>query len=169
MIRKANIKDLDQIMNIISDTVKEMKTYNNTQWDENYPQAKDFENDIKNEDLYVDELDGQVVGLICVNYIEPDEYLDINWAFDKKAMIIHRMAVNSNFRNQKIGTRLMKFAEELAKNNGVVYLKTDTYSLNIKMNSLFKKFGYKLAGQMEFLGKEEPFNCYDKFLDLPSK
>ena len=169
MIRKANIKDLDQIMNIISDTVKEMKTYNNTQWDENYPQAKDFENDIKNEDLYVDELDGQVVGLICVNYIEPDEYLDIKWAFDKKAMIIHRMAVKSNFRNQKIGTRLMEFAEELAKNNGVVYLKTDTYSLNIKMNSLFKKFGYKLAGQMEFLGKEEPFNCYDKFLDLPSK
>jgi len=169
MIRKAYIKDLDQIMNIISNIVKEMKTYNNTQWDENYPQAKDFENDIKNEDLYVDELDGQVVGLICVNYIEPDEYLDKKWVSDKKAMIIHRMAVNSNFRNQKIGTRLMEFAEELAKNNGVVYLKTDTYSLNIKMNSLFKKFGYQLAGQMEFLGKEEPFNCYDKFLDFHSK
>ncbi|WP_315168151.1 GNAT family N-acetyltransferase [Metaclostridioides mangenotii] len=168
MIRKAYLKDLDQIMNIISDTVKEMKTYNNTQWDENYPQAKDFKNDIKNEDLYIDELDGQVVGLICVNYIEPNEYLNIKWVSDKKAMIIHRMAVNSNFRNQKIGTRLIEFAEEYAKNNDVDYLKTDTYSVNIKMNSLFKKFGYQLAGQMEFLGKEEPFNCYDKVLDFPS-
>lgn len=165
MIRKANLKDLDQIMNIISETVEEMKTYNNTQWDENYPQVKDFENDINNGDLYVDLLDDQVVGFICVNYVEPDEYKCINWVSNAKCMIVHRMAVNSNYRNKKIGTRLMEFAEELAKTNNVSYLKTDTYSLNVKMNSLFQKFGYQLAGEMSFLGKEFHFNCYDKILE----
>lgn len=164
MIRKAKKEDLDQIMQIISDTVSEMKTYNNTQWDENYPQAKDFENDINNDDLFVYELENKVMGFICVNFIEPNEYKDIKWSFDKKSMVVHRMAVNSNFRNKKIGTKLMDFAEEFARKNEVEYLKTDTYSLNIKMNSLFTKFGYNLAGQMSFLGKEFPFNCYEKIL-----
>ncbi|HDA5951151.1 TPA: GNAT family N-acetyltransferase, partial [Clostridioides difficile] len=46
MIRKANMNDLESIMKIIKSTVEEMKTYNNTQWDENYPLEKDFVSDI---------------------------------------------------------------------------------------------------------------------------
>ena len=34
MIRKASLNDVDSIMDIIKSTVEEMKTYNNTQWDE---------------------------------------------------------------------------------------------------------------------------------------
>ena len=79
-------------------------------------------------------------------------------------MVVHRMAVNSNFRNQGVGISLLKFSEELALKNGISYLKTDTYSINDKMNSLFKKFGFRLAGEMEFLGKEKPFYCYDKII-----
>lgn len=41
-------------MDIIKSTVEEMKTYNNTQWDESYPQAKDFIKDIESEELYVE-------------------------------------------------------------------------------------------------------------------
>ncbi|MDU6983597.1 hypothetical protein [Terrisporobacter mayombei] len=40
----------------------------------------------------------------------------------------------------------MNFAEELEIKNKVNYLKTDTYSINTKMNSLFRKFNYKLVG-----------------------
>ena len=79
-------------------------------------------------------------------------------------MIVHRMAVNPNFRNLGVGFSLLKFSQELALENGVKYLKTDTYSLNDKMNSLFRKFGFQLAGEMEFLGKEKPFYCYDKIV-----
>ncbi len=79
-------------------------------------------------------------------------------------MVIHRMAVNANYRQQGVATKLMNFAEELALENNVVYLKTDTYSINTKMNSLFKKCGFNLVGEMSFLGKEKPFYCYDKLL-----
>ena len=164
MITKANSKDIKQIMAIINETVKEMKSYNNTQWDENYPQDKDFAKDIELGDLYVDKEDNTIMGFICVNYIEPVEYNDLNWSKDEKCMVIHRMAVNSNFRNKGVGTKLMNFAEELAIKNGVNYLKTDTYSINTKMNSLFRKCNFKLVGQMSFLGKEKPFNCYEKML-----
>lgn len=32
------------------------------------------------------------------------------------------------------------------------------------MNSLFKKCGFNLVGEMSFLGKEKSFYCYDKLL-----
>ncbi|MGL4508817.1 GNAT family N-acetyltransferase [Cetobacterium sp.] len=164
MIRKATTIDISKIMEIITATISEMKLYNNTQWDETYPQAVNFLKDIEEGSLYVNELDNEIRGFVCVNYVEPTEYNCINWQSLEKAMVVHRMAVNSNFRNQGVGISLLKFSEELALKNGVSYLKTDTYSINDKMNSLFKKFGFRLAGEMEFLGKEKPFYCYDKII-----
>ncbi|WP_434796316.1 GNAT family N-acetyltransferase [Terrisporobacter vanillatitrophus] len=164
MIRKASLNDVNNIMDIIKLTVEEMKTYNNTQWDENYPKAKDFTKDVESGDLYVQDEDGEIKGFICVNYIEPIEYEGLGWGSNDKAMVIHRMAVNPNHRHQGVGTKLMNFAEQLALENNVVYLKTDTYSINTKMNSLFKKCGYNFVGEMSFLGKEKPFYCYDKLL-----
>jgi hypothetical protein len=32
------------------------------------------------------------------------------------------------------------------------------------MNALFLRCGYKLVGEMSFLGKEKPFYCYEKVL-----
>lgn len=164
MIRKASLNDVDSIMDIIKSTVEEMKTYNNTQWDESYPQAKDFIKDIESEELYVEAEGKEIKGFICINYIEPKEYDDLNWVSNSKAMVIHRMAVNPKFRQQGIATKLIKLAEQLALDNNVVYLKTDTYSINTKMNSLFKKCGFNIVGEMSFLGKEKPFFCYDKLL-----
>ncbi len=164
MITKAKLSDVKEIMEIINTTVEEMKSYNNTQWDENYPQGKDFEKDIEQGDLYVEIEDENIKGFICVNYIEPIEYSDLEWSSNEKSMVVHRMSVNSKFRNSGIGSKLMNFAEELAIKNGVKYLKTDTYSINTKMNSLFKKFNYEIVGEMNFLGKEKPFYCYEKML-----
>ena len=79
-------------------------------------------------------------------------------------MVIHRMAVNPQCRNKGIGTKLINFAEELAIKNKVNYLKADTYSINTKMNSLFRKFNYRFVGEMSFLGKEHSFYCYEKTL-----
>lgn len=164
MIIRAELSNLRNIMEIIGDTVEEMKSYNNTQWDENYPQSKDFKKDIDQGNLYIDIEDEDIKGFICINYIEPDEYKDIKWSSNESCMVVHRMAVNPKFRNNGVGKKLMNFAEEFAIKNGIRYLKTDTYSTNIKMNSLFIKFNYRLVGEMNFLGKEKSFYCYEKNL-----
>lgn len=164
MIRKANMNDLESIMKIIKSTVEEMKTYNNTQWDENYPLEKDFVSDIKKQDLYIYEVDGEVAGFICLNYEEPEEYLGLNWSSNKKAMVIHRMAVNPNFRKTGIASKLVDFAEKLAVENNVSYLKSDTYSINSKNEFITYKVWFYKNRRNEFLGKEKSFYCYDKIL-----
>lgn len=164
IMRKAHLEDIKEIMSIIRKTIMEMHSYHNHQWDEFYPQEKDFINDIQVGDLYVAERNGRLVAFICVNKIEPAEYSGLNWSSRKDVMVIHRMAVDPEYRRNGVGRELMNFAEDLALKSNIDYLKTDTNSINEKMKALFLKFGYNFIGEMSFLGKETPFYCYDKLL-----
>ncbi len=166
MIRKANLNDVDAIMDIIKQIIVEMKESNNTQWDENYPKAENFEKDIEEGCLYVDEFEDDLIGFICVNDFEPEEYKNIDWISDEKALILHRMGVNPKYRRKGKAKNLIKYAENLAMDNDIMYLKTDTNSMNIKMYNLFKTCGFRFAGQMEFMGKPDVFYCYDLKLDV---
>jgi len=165
MIRKATLEDIKDIMEIIKQTIVEMNSYNNDQWDEYYPQEKDFMNDTEKEELFVIEREGKIAGFVCINKVEPVEYNDLNWTLNETAMVVHRMSVYPAYRRNGIGTELMKFTDEVALKNNLRYIKTDTYSINLKMNALFVKCGYKLVGEMSFLGKEKAFYCYEKVLN----
>lgn len=165
MIRKAKSSDMVAIMDIIHNTIKGMKDSKNYQWDSKYPQPKHFEGDIESGNLYIYEGEnGKTGGMICINFEEPEEYSGLNWSLNKKATVLHRMAVSHDCRNQGVGTSLMKFAEELAVKNGTMYIKSDTYSTNQLMNRLFGKLHYKFIGEMSFQGRELPFYCYEKII-----
>lgn len=165
MMRKAAIQDLNSIMEILGEIIEEMHAYNNFQWDENYPQAGDFAADIEKGELFVSERENKVVGFICINRDQPIEYEGLKWSSAGEALVLHRMGVSTDCRKAGIGTELVGFAEELAKKRNIKYLKTDTYSLNIKVQRLFQKCGYVFVGEMCFLGKEKPFYSYEKILE----
>lgn len=164
MLRKAVLDDIPQIMEIIKKTILEMHSYHNYQWDDNYPQTRDFQKDIETGDLYIIERDAKLVAFVCVNNTEPAEYSDLEWSSSQQGMVIHRMSVHPDYRRTGLGIELMKFAETLARSNHILYIKTDTNSKNEKMNTLFAKCGYKFIGEID-LGKDTPFYCYDKIVD----
>lgn len=163
-MRKATLNDLDNIMSIIKETVKDMNSSDNYQWDNNYPNENTFENDINNDTLYIKEIDGDIAGFICIDYNEAKEYDELDWSLSEKAAVIHRMAVNPDFRRKGIGTTLINFAKEVASNSNVNYIKTDTHSSNDKMDNLFRKCGFNPIGKVQFRRKEDPFICYENIL-----
>lgn len=166
MIRKATLKDVDKIMDIIKKIIIEMKEQGNKQWDENYPIREDFINDIEKENLYVDEFNEDITSFICLNYEQPDEYKDLKWTSDKKVLVIHRMGVNPSFRRQGKAKNLIRYAKNFAINNKIESIRTDTNSKNLKMDNLFKKCGFEFVGEIHFFKKEDPFYCYDIKLDF---
>ena len=163
-MRKATMKDLPDIMLMVKNTIEEMHSYDNWQWDDAYPQDADFINDIDKGDLFVAEKNGVVAGFVCINRIEPAKYIGVPWSKDGLALVIHRMVVGENFRREKIGSELVNYAEELARQQQISYLKTDTYSLNVNAQNIFEKCGYQLIGTMSFRGLDKPFYCYEKVL-----
>jgi GNAT superfamily N-acetyltransferase len=164
MIRNAMLSDMMEIMEIVKETIEEMHSNNNYQWDENYPLIEHFTKDIEDGNLYVFEEDGTVTGFICINKEEPVEYKGLKWELNEEAFIIHRLAVRKNYRSKGIAANLLKFADTLSMKSKIRYIKTDTYSLNTKAQSLLKKCGYTFIGEMSFLGKEKSFYCYERIL-----
>ncbi len=169
MIRAAAERDLDGIMDIVGRVVAEMRAEDIDQWSEEYPARADFRADIADGALWVDEEEGgagALRGVVCINREEPPEYRDGAWSRDGASLVIHRLAVHPGCRRRGVGRGLLLLAEELAGAEGVSYLRSDTYSLNGRMNALFARMGYRRAGDIRFPGHRYVFHCYDKELSV---
>lgn len=163
MIRLAQIRDLDAVMLIVEKTKKIMHENGNFQWDDKYPLESDFEHDINERSLYVLEENGEIGGFICVNDEEPEEYASAAWQKSGKRLIIHRMAVSPEQRGRGYAGDLFDFAWEKTVEAGAQSIRSDTFSGNIPMNSLFLKHGFSKTGEIILKGKQyQPFNCYEK-------
>jgi GNAT superfamily N-acetyltransferase len=168
MIRLAEAQDIDHIMRVVEKTILVMRDEDNPQWDDEYPAAAHFLDDVARRTLYVFEADGEIAGFICIDDFEPAEYERVAWHSSGKALVIHRMAVSPDFRGRGVATSLLEFADRLAIDSGVAYLKTDTYGKNAKMNALFSRNGFVRVGKMSFRGMQDAFTSYDKIVAADS-
>ncbi|WP_150916032.1 GNAT family N-acetyltransferase [Robertmurraya sp. DFI.2.37] len=165
MIRKGKSEDLYTLMEIVKETVKIMEEEENDQWNETYPNMEIFAADVQNSSLFVMEENGEIIGSITVDRNEPVEYGQISWRYFGPAYTFHRLVVNPFARKNGAASNLIRYAEKVAIENGIPYLRIDTYSLNVKAQRLFTKLGYQKAGEMSFHGKKLPFYCYEKRLE----
>lgn len=164
-VRHLEKDDLETIMEIIKYTVQEMNKNNNFQWDETYPNREVFLNDIKERTLYgVITEEGNLVGLGALNFESPEEYNALNWESTNEDYVIHRLAVDVNYRGCGIGEFLIKDFEKKVLERGKKYVRIDTNYKNLKAQSLFEKMGYKKSGKMQLHGIKEEFICYEKRL-----
>lgn len=161
MIRKAKETDIEEIMQIVEDAKILMAEDGNTQWDATYPLAPNFLNDIAEESLYVYD-DGEVKGVMCINREQPVEYGTVAWKVERDAIVIHRMAVSAKSRRQGIAKTFMQYAEQVAKEVGTNYIRTDTNSMNPRMNAMFQSLGYEKSGIVNFRNNPHDFYCYEK-------
>lgn len=158
----AQYTDLDQIMEIVKDIVKEMKAEHNDQWDDRYPSRIDFLKDIERKTLYIIKESNDIVGFICIDQNQPEPYKYVNWSHEDECFVIHRLAVNPNFRGNGYAKEMFLFAEKFALENGVNYIRTDTYGKNVKMQKLFKSMGYNYTGSFNNRAKPDVYLCFEK-------
>lgn len=167
-MRKATRTDIKYI-NKLTDMAKSiMKNDQNPQWDDQYPSAKDFYNDIDNGHLYLYEIDDQVVGYVCINQEQANWYNQFDWPVSRhNAFVIHRMATDPNYKG--VAQILMQFAIDQAKEAKAHIILTDTFSLNKRAQNLFKKFDFQWIGEYETdefpFNKNAPFYAYYKLID----
>lgn len=168
MIRLARPSDIEGIASMIAAAVELMRAEGSDQWDDSYPARADFLGDIGSGQLYVDEAeDGEpaVRAVACLNREQPAEYGTVRWSREGEALVIHRLAVHPACRGQGLAKALFALAEREARSRGIPCIRSDTYSLNGKMNALFAAMGYRRTGEIRFHGRRAPFYCYDKVLD----
>ena len=164
MIEKADIKDLNEVISIMEDIKQEMRDEHNPQWgstEDNYPSDDKLNEDITKDSMYKYVEDNVIKGVVTIMQ-DDGEYDLVIENSKKKSYIIHRLAVPKQYRKQGIATKLMEFAEEMAKNNNIEVLKSDTEVCNDKTNKLFIKLGYEFKGIFIYDDYPGKYNYYEK-------
>ena len=162
-MRLATQDDLPALMALVRRVVPLMLAAGNRQWDEGYPNRSVFERDIVLEQLWVAETENGIAGVADLTMDQEPEYAQANWDMSAKALVVHRLAVDTAFRGEGVASALMQKAEEVAVVRDFAVVRVDTNTENAATQRLFPKLGYRPAGEIG-LGMRPGlrFFCYEK-------
>lgn len=148
IIRHANKTDLIDIMVIIKKAKIYMKENKINQWNENYPNEDVFLTDLKENRLYVAEIDNKVVGMAVLVLDGDADYKNIDgkWLSDGKYGVIHRIAVNPDYKSQNVAKNLLDFFEDKLKELNYDSIRVDTHKDNKSMLRFIEKNGFQKCG-----------------------
>lgn len=166
MIRKATSSDIESILLITKACARHMISNGIYQWNEHYPNAEAFQNDIKRDELYVLINENDILGSVVISTLMDDEYNNIQWLTpNDKNIYIHRLAVHPDYQGRGFAQKLMDFAEKFALEHGYRSIRLDTFSQNNRNQKFYELRGYKRLGSIYFPKQSEhPFYCYERVL-----
>jgi len=168
-IQKGKLSDLKELFQIYLNGKKELERNSIYQWTNNYPTISIIENDLREGVLYVLKNDNEIIGAINISEQQEIEYQSVNWKFDNsKVLVIHRLVINTKHQRQGYAQRLMKFAEDFARENDYSSIRLDAYSENDRVIEFYKKRNYCISGKVNFPEREQPFYCMEKEVKLPT-
>ena len=162
---RANVEDMEGVIDLISCCIKDMAAKGNDQWGEDYPDKKVVAADMLEGSLYLWKEKDICQGMIVLNEFQNEEYQNIAWANKEgKILVVHRLAVHPEFQRQGIAGKLMDFAEGIAVTKRYVAIRLDTYSNNPAAINFYKRRGYNYTGEIYFPHRSRPFYGYEKMI-----
>jgi GNAT superfamily N-acetyltransferase len=164
-IRRATLTDIPPIMQLIAEVVPLMNAACNFQWDNTYPNVQVFEKDIALKQLWVADIDGEIVGIAAITTDQEPEYAHVGWDISQTAVVTHRLAVSGKYRGRGVAVALLMQAEQEAIDRGIKLLRIDTNTANEATQKLFPKLGYQFAGEIGLGFRPNLlFYCYEKVI-----
>lgn len=162
----ATTSDVDDIMKIIKVSQDYFKEQGIDQWQNNYPNAKVIEEDIKNKSSYVLKEDNKVIGTAMISFSGEKNYhkiYDGKWLSNGDYAVIHRIAIDFHHRGTGLSSIFLEKIEELCKGYKTPSIKVDTHKDNIPMQKLLLKNDYKYCGII-YLDSGDERLAYEKLL-----
>lgn len=163
LIREAQHRDIEAIMEIVRSAQVALRELGIDQWQNGYPSSDVIAEDIANGVGYVacDE-DGAVVGYEAVVLTGEETYAQIEddkWHTSKSYVVVHRLCVHGNSRRRGIAVELMRFTEEHALKHGIRDFRIDTHKGNVRMLAMLDKLGFEHVGIVRYdSGLREAFD-----------
>lgn len=151
MIRKAFPDDIDAV-SMIYDAIhaEEEAGRLSVGWERGvYPVRKTAEDALERGDLFVLEDHGSVIGAAIINHIQPEAYMEGNWAHhdsDSRILVLHTLVIAPELAGRGYGTEFVRFYESLALSLGCTSLRMDTNARNAAARRMYKHLGYAETG-----------------------
>lgn len=151
MIRKANLSDMDRIVEIYENIFRAQDRGELTVgWVRGiYPSRETAAQALELGELFVLEDGGKIAASAKINRTQGDEYRGADWSVDAPAeqvMVLHTLTVDPEWRGKGYGTQFVDFYEKYALENGCPYLRMDTNAINAPARRLYARLGYRESG-----------------------
>lgn len=164
--KRAVEEDVNIIINIINQAQVYFKEHGINQWQDNYPNLETVINDINNKNGYVLLKDNNVVGTVVVSFDGEKNYKFISndkWVSNEKYAVIHRMAVDPNYKGIGLASIIIKNIERICLDKGIHSIRIDTHNKNISMKALLSKEGFQYCGII-YLDDQSKRIAFEKIL-----
>ena len=166
IMRAGTMEDVLPVLALVRSVVPAMRAAGNLQWNDVYPNAEVFEQDVARGQMWIADVDGTIAGVAAITTDQEPEYADAGWDINEPAIVVHRLAVDPAFRGQGIAVALMLQAETVARGRGIHTLRVDTNTENAATQRLLPRLGYTLAGEIGLSFRPGlRFLCYEKRLE----
>lgn len=163
--RKTIKKDVNNVMKIIKQAQDYFKSQGVDQWQNGYPNEETIENDIKNDESYVLEKDGEIVATTMLTFNGEPTYASIQgkWLSNDKYATIHRVAVDNTHKGKGLSSQIIKYVEKNCLDKGIHSIKVDTHEDNTSMQRLLEKNDFKYCGVI-YLEDDSKRIAFEKLL-----
>lgn len=156
-IRLAQKKDVDRIMQIISDARESIGRLGIDQWQYGYPTRDIVKEDIELKRGFV-AVDGeQIVATFALMLHGEPTYKKIYcgaWIGSGEYIAFHRIAIDSPYRGRGVAEEIIKFLHIYANENGYESIRVDTHTGNIPMRKMLERNGFEYCGTIHLLDGE---------------
>lgn len=154
-IRLAEKEELKEILEVIKERCDWFQKNNINQWRNNYPGRYNedyFYEAMQVHKLYIAVEDNKIIGVFLLK--ESDK---VFWDNDDPAYYIHHLATKIGYPG--VGSKILKFIEELAKKDSKKYIRLDCKKSNVALNQYYQNQGFTFKGD-----GEEPYshNLWEK-------
>ena len=150
-VRKANMSDLEKILEIYAGAREFMRNNGNpSQWGGSYPEVETVKEDIDGGNLQLICENGEILGVFAFFEEGDKDYLHINgaWLNSLPFAAIHRVA--SAGKKGGIMAECVKYCLEFTDN-----LKIDTHEDNFPMQRSLERLGFVRCGKVNIPGAGE--------------
>lgn len=147
--RKSLEKDVKSIMKIINQAQRYLKLQGIDQWQNGYPNEKTIQNDIKNDESYILEKEGEILATTMITFSGESTYnlIQGKWLLNnEKYATIHRLAVDNMYKGKGLASQIIKQVEKVCLKEGINSIRVDTHEDNISMQKMLKKNNFKYCG-----------------------
>jgi ribosomal protein S18 acetylase RimI-like enzyme len=143
-----------------------------TQWDAVYPTRETVEDDVRRRALWMLEGAGagadDIVGCVTLTEDQDPAYVTVAWTLPEPALVVHRLCIDPAMQGRGRAHRLMDFAESHAAAHGYASIRLDAYTGNPRAVALYRRRGYREAGQVFFPRRTLPFYCFERSPAAPA-
>ncbi|AYE39203.1 GNAT family N-acetyltransferase [Companilactobacillus zhachilii] len=148
-MRKAEVSDIDAIMEIINEAKALLKADGSPQWQDGHPNKEMLLADIEHGFARVLIVDGNVAGTATLMTTADPNYAKIEGAWHDTVDTygtIHRIAISSQYRGMKLSKFFFSNLISDTYAQGIYHMRIDTHKLNQRMQHLVKEFGFEYTG-----------------------